>query len=156
MRGYDYYQFSGTTALFGDVELRFPLIEAMLTPIGMLGGVRGVAFFNIGAGWYPGQDFTFWTSETETYQRQLGTDIDENGNLVGIYAPPVTVSGFRLRDSRASYGFGVQTFLLGLPMHFDWAWRTTFNQAWENEVLGAAEAELWRKPRFQFWIGFDF
>ena len=53
MRGYDYYQFSGTNAVFGDVELRFPLIEAMLTPIGLLGGVRGVFFFNIGAGLVP-------------------------------------------------------------------------------------------------------
>jgi outer membrane protein assembly factor BamA len=128
----------------------------MLTPIGLLGGVRGVAFFNIGAGWYPGQDFVFWTSETEIYRQQIGAEIDEDGNLVGIYADPVQVSGFRLRDARASYGFGVQTFLLGLPMHFDWAWRTTFNDSWENALLGPVEAELWRKGRFQFWIGFDF
>ena len=72
MRGYDYYEFSGTNAVFGDVELRFPLIEAMLTPIGVLGGVRGVFFFDIGAGWFPGQDFKFWTSSTETFQQQTG------------------------------------------------------------------------------------
>jgi hypothetical protein len=156
MRGYDYYQFSGTNAVFGDVELRFPLIEAMLTPLGMLGGVRGVFYFDIGAGWYPGQGFTFWKSDTQTYQRQTDVYADENGNLVGVYDPPVTVSGFRLQDARASYGFGVETFILGLPMHFDWSWRTTFNRAWEEANMGAAAAAEWRKPRFQFWIGFDF
>jgi hypothetical protein len=164
MRGYDYYQFSGTNAVFGDVELRFPLIEAMLTPIGLLGGVRGVAFFNIGAGWYPGQNFTFWTSSPETFQQQTGvvTDadgfpvVDPAGNLIPVYGPPVTVNGFRLKDARASYGFGVETFVLGLPMHFDWAWRTTFNKAWEDAYMGAAAAAEWRKARFQFWIGFDF
>jgi hypothetical protein len=155
MRGYDYYQFGGTNVLFGNVELRFPLVEAMLTPVGVLGGIRGVAFFDIGAGWFPGQPFTFWTSSTETYQQQLGAYQDETGALVGVYADPVTVSGFRLKDARASYGIGVETFVLGLPMHFDWAWRTTFNDAWENAYLGTAAAAEWRKPRFQFWIGYD-
>ena len=75
---------------------------------------------------------------------------------MGVYEPPVTVSGFRLRDARASYGFGVETFVLGLPMHFDWAWRTTFNDAWENAYLGAGGSAPWRRGRFQFWIGFDF
>ncbi len=163
MRGYDYYQFGGTNVMFGNVELRFPLIEAMLTPIGLLGGVRGVAFFDVGGGWFPGQDFTFATSSSETYQQQTGVVLypdgtpvlDPSGNLIPIYDPPVTITGFRLKDARASYGIGVETFVLGLPMHFDWAWRTTFNQAWENAQLGATAAAEWRKARFQFWIGYD-
>jgi len=164
MRGYDYYQFSGTNALYADAELRFPLIEAMLTPVGMMGGVRGVFFFNIGAGWYPGQPFTFWTSSPETYQQQVGIEFnpdgtpvfDENGELVPVYGDPVYVNGFRLKDARASYGIGVQTFVLGLPMHFDWAWRTMFNKTWEDAYFGPAAAAEWRKARFQFWIGYDF
>ncbi len=163
MRGYDYYQFAGTNALYGNVELRFPLIEAMLTPIGVMGGVRGVAFFDVGAGWFPGVPFTFWTSSSETYQQQIGVEVDsegypildQDGNLKPIYADPVTISGFRLKDARASYGIGVETFVLGLPMHFDWAWRTTFNESWENAVMGPATAAEWRKARFQFWIGYD-
>ncbi len=75
---------------------------------------------------------------------------------IPTYGPPITVSGFRLKDARASYGFGVETFLLGMPLHFDWAWRTTFNKTWEDAYMGAATAAEWRKPRFQFWIGFDF
>ena len=42
MRGYDYLSFLGSNALFANAELRFPLIEAALTPIGVIGGVRGV------------------------------------------------------------------------------------------------------------------
>ena len=53
MRGYDYLQFVGQNAVFANAELRFPLIEAMLTPIGVLGGIRGVFFANIGGGYFP-------------------------------------------------------------------------------------------------------
>ena len=35
LRGYDYLQFSGQNAVFANAELRFPLIEAALTPIGV-------------------------------------------------------------------------------------------------------------------------
>jgi outer membrane protein assembly factor BamA len=125
----------------------------MLTPIGLLGGVRGVFFFDIGAGWYKNQGFQFATSKTETFQQQTGVELAPDGSLVGIYAPPITVTGFRLRDARASYGVGLETFLLGFPMHFDWAWRTTFNTSWEDAYYG--NSADWRKPRFSFWIGYD-
>ena len=39
---------SATRAFFANAELRFPLIEAMLTPVGVLGGLRGVMFINVG------------------------------------------------------------------------------------------------------------
>jgi hypothetical protein len=39
MRGYDYLSFVGSRAAFFNAELRFPFIEAMLTPIGVLGGI---------------------------------------------------------------------------------------------------------------------
>ena len=153
MRGYDYLEFIGQNVVFGNVELRFPIVEAMLTPIGLLGGVRGVFFFDIGAGWYKNQGFQFATSKTETFQQQTGVELAPDGSLVGIYAPPITVTGFRLRDARASYGVGLETFLLGFPMHFDWAWRTTFNTSWEDAYYGSSAD--WRKPRFSFWIGYD-
>ena len=153
MRGYDYLQFIGQNVVFSNVELRFPIVEAMLTPIGILGGVRGVFFFDIGAGWYKNQGFQFATSKTETFQQQTGVELAPDGSLVGIYAPPITVTGFRLRDARASYGVGLETFLLGFPMHFDWAWRTTFNTSWEDAYYG--NSADWRKPRFSFWIGYD-
>ena len=48
LRGYDYLQFLGPKAFFANAELRFPLIEAALTPIGVVGGLRAVAFANFG------------------------------------------------------------------------------------------------------------
>ena len=155
MRGYDYLEFVGQNAVFGNVELRFPIIEAMLTPIGVLGGIRGVLFFDMGAGWFNDTNFKWWTDETQTFQQQIGVTADEDGNLVGIYADPVTVSGFRLVDSRASYGIGLETFVLGFPMHFDWSWRTMFNKSWEDAYFGPVYAEEWRRPKFSFWIGYD-
>jgi hypothetical protein len=151
MRGYDYLEFVGQNAAFGNVELRFPLIEAMLTPLGVLGGVRGVFFFDVGAGWFKNSGFQWSTNATTTYTPQTGVTTDSAGNLVGVYGDPVSISGFRLVDARASYGVGIETFLLGFPMHFDWSWRTLFNNAWSDAVYGAA----WRKPKFSFWIGYD-
>jgi hypothetical protein len=55
MRGYDYLQFAGQNIVFANAELRFPLIEAALTPIGVIGGIRGVFFVNVGGGWFNGQ-----------------------------------------------------------------------------------------------------
>jgi hypothetical protein len=46
-------------------------------------------------------------------------------------------------DGRASFGIGIQAFLLGMPMHFDWSWLT------DLKVRSTS-------PRFQFWIGYDF
>ena len=54
------------------------------------------------------------------------------------YGPPVEIDGFRLRDGRGSYGIGLETFALGFPIHFDWAWKTLFNKDWEDALFFAA------------------
>ena len=58
LRGYNYLEFVGHKAFFANAELRFPLIEAMLTPFGVVGGFRGVFFFGVGGAGLNGQDFT--------------------------------------------------------------------------------------------------
>jgi hypothetical protein len=165
MRGYDYLSFVGQKAMFANAELRFPIIEAALTPIGVVGGVRGVFFADIGGAGFNNQPFKFATKGTETVTPFLGYQTDVAGNQltdalenpVPAYGPPVPISGFRLRDGRASYGLGLETFALGFPIHFDWSWRTLFNKAWEDQEFattgGSAE---FRKPRFEVWIGYDF
>ena len=66
-------------------------------------------------------------------------------------------TGFKLMDSRASYGIGLETFALGFPIHFDWSWRTLFNRDWEDVVFAAdGGSTSFRKPRFAVWIGYDF
>ena len=55
LRGYDYLQFAGQNTVFANAELRFPLIEAALTPIGVIGGIRGVFFAGVGGAWFNSQ-----------------------------------------------------------------------------------------------------
>jgi len=173
MRGYDYLQFAGQNVVNAQTELRFPIIEAALTPIGVVGGVRGVFFANIGAGWFnhqtgtdpcaPLSGFKFSTSSTEACKPVIGVQTDAFGNLIAdprtgnpipIYGPERVVSGFRLRDGRASYGLGLETFALGFPIHFDWSWRTTFNKDWEDVLFASAGgSSAFRRARFQVWIG---
>jgi outer membrane protein assembly factor BamA len=167
MRGYDYLEFIGQNVVFANAELRFPLIEAALTPIGVIGGIRGVFFANIGGGWFNDQGFQFVTNSDERHLPVVGYERDPQGNLfvdinTGLPIPILsaeerTVSGFRLRDGRASYGIGLETFAFGFPIHFDWAWRTLFNKGWEDVVFAAAGGSAeFRKPRFAMWIGYDF
>ena len=81
-----------------------------------------------------------------------------------VYGPVKDITGFRLVDSRASYGIGLETFALGFPIHFDWSWRTMFNKDCEDIVYdyqaladGDPSGSHWlRKPKFSVWIGYDF
>ena len=175
LRGYDYLEFPGQNTVFANAELRFPLIEAALTPIGVIGGVRGVFFAGIGGAWFNNQPsadpcggggFKFATSKAETCTPITGylvdafgnALLDRNGNPQPTYGRPQTISGFRLKDGRASYGLGLETFALGFPIHFDWSWRTLFNKQWEDILFSNYEGggAGWRKPRFAVWIGYDF
>jgi hypothetical protein len=166
LRGYDYLEFLGNKAFFTNAELRFPLIEAALTPIGVIGGLRGVMFFNFGGSGFEGLPMTVWTKKAETFTPLLGyqQDLFSPTGSTPVFGPPIDVSGFRLVDSRASYGVGLETFALGFPIHFDWSWRTLFNKSWEDLVYAypaALDGELrgsdWlRKVKFSLWIGYDF
>jgi hypothetical protein len=161
LRGYDYLQFAGQNVVFANAELRFPLIEAALTPIGVVGGVRGVFFAGVGGAWFHDQPtttpcagstrFKFFNNADDVCQVATGLQLDNNGQPVFIRDPvtgvdtPVLnyqlrrVDGFRLQDARGSYGIGLETFALGFPIHFDWSWRTLFNRDWE-EVVFACQA----------------
>jgi hypothetical protein len=197
LRGYDYLQFVGQNVVYANAELRFPIIEAALTPIGVVGGVRGVFFAGVGGAWFSNQQasipcqgqnqgFQFLSNTTTTCQVLSGYQTDNLGNLKyfdaatnaactpGLSATcnPLTntslrqVSGFRLQDGRASYGLGLETFMLGFPIHFDWSWRTLLNRDWEDVVFACSSvtasgqcisgAADFRKPRFAVWIGYDF
>jgi hypothetical protein len=158
MRGYEYLQFVGQNAYFGNAELRLPLVDAMATPIGILGGFRGVAYFNMGGAWFDNTGYEFSTSKSEIFRPVTRVDFDPvTGIPIPVYGPPREVTGFRLVDGRASYGIGLETFALGFPIHFDWSWRTLFNKDWEDVVFSLeGGSAAFRKAKFQFWIGFDF
>ena len=164
LRGYDYLQFAGQNITYANAELRFPLIEAALTPIGVIGGVRGVFFAGIGGAWFSNQasaepcngdlsNFKFATNNPAICQVPTGYKTDVLGQPIIVTNPqtgqqtyvlnyaPQAVSGFRLQDGRASYGLGLETFALGFPIHFDWSWRTLMNQGWENVVFACTSVD---------------
>ena len=165
MRGFEYLEFIGHESGHVNAELRFPLIEAMLTPIGVLGGIRGTFFFNLGGASLNNIPFKLSSSSTEIFTPIEGFEsqglVLPDGTLgtqiVPTFGPERAVSGFRLVDSRAAYGIGLTTLVIGFPAHFDWSWRTLFNKDWEDVVFATqGGSEEYRKPRFDFWIGYDF
>ena len=130
LRGYPYLGFVGTRGFFANVELRLPLIHLMATPIGILGPVRGTVYFG-SAGPASGR------ARIQVRHERPGDLLREGPDL--RRARP----GYHLVDGRASFGFGLQVFFLGYPMHFDW---TKFT---DLKVV----SEGWK---FNFWIGYDF
>jgi hypothetical protein len=159
MRGYDYLSFVGDTGGFLNAELRFPFIEAMLTPVGILGGIRGVFFANLGGAKFDGQDYTWFSSSREEFRPIVGYEQNPDFALGQdpVYGEPMVIDGFRLVDARASYGVGLETFALGFPVHFDWSWKTLFNKKWEDALFAPfGGSSAFRKPKFSVWIGYDF
>jgi Tol biopolymer transport system component len=165
MHGYEYLEFIGDRASFFNAELRFPLIEAMLTPLGVLGGIRGVLFANMGGASFgettdparPGAQFKWMTSGDEVYTPIVTYDQVNAFQQVPVFGDPRVVKGLRLVDARASYGLGLETFALGFPVHFDWSWRTLLNREWEDARFAAfGGSNAFRKPQFTLWIGYDF
>ena len=153
LRGYEYLQFTGQNAFFANAELRFPLIEAMATPIGILGGVRATLFAGIGGAYFDGVPFKFWRTDTTLERPIVGYD---NLTQEVIYGPARPVDGLRLVDGRGSYGISLSTFALGFPLHFDWSWRTLFNREWEDVTFHlSGGSETFRRPKFTMWIGYD-
>ena len=128
----------------------------MLTPIGILGGIRGTLFANMGGATFDSDSFKVFTRDTTVETPIIGT-VTTPTEILPVFGPPRTISGFRLVDARASYGISLQTFALGFPVHFDWSWRTLFNRDWEDVVFSqAGGSEAFRKPKFTMWIGYDF
>jgi outer membrane protein assembly factor BamA len=112
-RAADFRRLVGNHYFLFNAEFRFPIIHAALTPIGIVGPVRGVFFFDAGGIWYEGEKFRF-----------------------------LKEGKFQLEDGLSSYGFGLEFFLFGYPMHIDWIWKTDLKN---KKYYGAT-----------FWIGFDF
>ncbi len=97
LRAADFRTLVGNKGFFFNAELRFPLVHAALTPIGVIGPLRGVFFFDVGGMWFNGEGFRVF----------------EKGSL-------------RLQDALSSLGYGIEFFLFGYPMHVEWVWRTNF------------------------------
>ena len=165
LRGYEYLEFLGNKSFFLNGELRFPLIEAALTPLGVIGGLRGVAFAGLGATGYQGIPMQVYTNDPIIVTPLIGFEPNfATMTYDPIFGPPKAIGGLKLVDGRASYGVGLETFALGFPIHFDWSWRTLLNKEYEDYVFayqaiqdGEVSGSKWlRKPKFSVWIGYDF
>ena len=129
----------------------------MLTPVGVLGGIRGVLFANMGGGSFgettdpanPGKPFKWASTKEEVYTPILGYEQISLLEQNPVYGPSRRGQGLRLIDARASYGIGLETFALGFPVHFDWSWKTLLNKDWEDLRFAAfGGSSTFRKPKF--------
>jgi len=131
LRGYDYREFFGSRTSFVNLEYRFPLVDALAFPIGIIRDIRGFLFLDIGANSFSGEDY---------YHSQLGFELNPvtNGKIDTTSYFPGTNRKFqfwdskndKLGDGRASYGFGFN-FFLG-PFQLTWSYAHQF----ENTVEG--------------------
>ena len=100
VRGVEYRSIVGDRGFFANLELRFPLIDLLATPIFNFQGVRAVFFLDVGGAWFDDfQEFDLWDSNND-----------------------------RLGDAVSSYGFGITARIFGLDWNFDYAKRWDFDK----------------------------
>ncbi len=97
VRGVDFRSLVGDRAFFTNLEFRFPLIDALATPILGIQGVRGILFVDVGGAWFNDtQTFDFYDSDAGKFE-----------------------------DAVASYGWGVSARIFG-PFDFNWDFAKPF------------------------------
>jgi len=102
LRGYKYFDISGTKFFLTNIELRYPFVEhfVMRFPLPItLHYVNGALFYDMGAAW------------------------DENKKFKG----GTSVGGTRLKDIKAGFGFGARVNLGFFVLRYDVAWATDFD-----------------------------
>lgn len=115
LRGWPMNAIDGSRFAVANFEMRFPLFQALVAgpvPI-LIQGVMGSFFLDVGGAW----DNEF-----------IPTAINAEGETV-------------YNDLLVSSGIGIRSFVFGLPLKVDIAWRNEFNG--------------WSKPMYLFSIGFD-
>jgi Tol biopolymer transport system component len=127
VRGFDFREFVGDRAFYTNLELRFPLIDAIILPFATFQGVRGRIFFDLGGAWrdYAGEEFTFFDEEDSS--RLAPTDRAE-----GEIGPV------------SSYGWGLTVRFAGLDLNWDFA------RVWDlkDESEDGFETTFWIGSRF--------
>jgi outer membrane protein assembly factor BamA len=116
LRGFGINQSRGSKYFLTNIELRFPLFRALIAgplPI-LIQNIMGSFFMDLGGAW----DDEFVASR-----------VDVKGNR-------------QIEDLLMSMGIGIRTYLLGIPIKLDIAWR--------NEYYA------WSKPLYLFSLGYDF
>jgi hypothetical protein len=116
LRGFPYRDYIGSRLAWSNLELRFPLIDAVTFPLSdqPLFDVRGLVFLDVGAAWY---DNDLWWDPLQNRIRIVG-----GGDTTPVPYDFWNSDVDELQDGRASYGAGLQIRLFGvLPMNWVWA-----------------------------------
>ena len=101
-----------------------------------------------------------WATARTTWQNVEGT-----GDRSRSSVSPLPISGFRLNNARASYGFGLTTFAIGFPDPHRLDVADALQSRSGKTSVFATEAQFngflrgsdyFRKLRFSVWIGYDF
>jgi len=123
LRGYEYREFFGNSIGLMNIEFRFPLVDALAFPFGMIRDIRGFFFVDVGTAWLPGDTFyhswfgaqltdptfSFFQNESRSFDFW-----DSKNNELG--------------DRRVAYGFW-WNFYLG-PFQLTW----TFARNMDNTI----------------------
>jgi len=121
-----FYNIACTEGWFGNAELRLPLINIASTIIGTIGPIRAVFFFDLTR-----SKFYDYPAEFSLYPAP--------------FEPAV------LLDAIGSYGWGIQLFFLGLPIHIEWV-----KQLGWPDFANPFSIQSFGGFKTKFWIGLDF
>jgi len=120
LRGYDFRDFFGTRVAWSNLELRFPLIDELATPLMGLRNVRGFMFFDIGAAWFIND--SWYDPELRTFRIDPQTGDSINFDIWDS-------ENDRFQDLRPVYGAGLSFYFLGnLQFNFVWSNRIAYTQ----------------------------
>jgi Tol biopolymer transport system component len=126
LRGYDFRELYGSRVTYANIEFRFPLVDALVFPIGILRDLRGFAFFDVGSAWFGGDEyahpnFGFGLSPSVDGVLLPGAVItDPAGRIVPMTFDFWDSENNKLGDGRAAYGFGFNVFLG--PFQLTWSY----------------------------------
>jgi len=124
-----YYNIIGNSGWYANLEFRIPLVNSATTLIGQIGPMRGVVFF----------DMT--RAKVKGYPAKI----------YDVFYGDSGIPELRVSDAIGSWGFGIEFFFLGLPMHLDWAKRLEI-----EDISKPFSIKSIGKFDLKFWIGFDF
>ena len=127
-----FYNIVATECWFANAEFRFPLINAASTIIGLIGPFRGVLFFDITRGKLGDYPAKF-------YRVNLGLTTNPFFPVYDEF------------DAIGSFGYGFEFFILGLPVHIEFAKRLEW-----PDLAKPFKFSQYGNFLTKFWIGFDF
>lgn len=126
VRSVNYRDLIANQGFYVNAELRFPMVNSIQTIIGNLGPIRGVVFL----------DFTH--SKVRDFPAGFFVWSEKEKDFIEV-------------DVIGSYGWGVELFLFGIPLHLEWVRRIQIPN-WKSPL----NFETKKFNGVRIWFGFDF